>query len=452
MKHLILTTTLLMLGLALFGQEHDCLTPASPDYLERYPAAQRAPANLSYTVKIAVRVINEDNGTGGPTRQEVLDELDRLEAYYAPHDICFALMGIYSINDSNFASPADGFDGNTADDLIAAYPPLNDVITINILPDYTFFRGTAYAIPNTYTTIYAGRFNTPHLAHEMGHCLGLYHTHETAFGAELVDGSNCGGAGDKLCDTPADPSLGSNVDDMTCTFIGTETDGNGDNYSPDVTNTMSYAPFQCRGAFTPMQEKRMHSILSSPFAVANNILVSNANLNLCCATVLSGFVHEGALSTITASDYEVAGFAQVQLVAEDAVTLQPGFSATPNAFGQFRARINRFCDGDFPAGVPVNSLASGGTNWAHHHLSSSWNEAGTAPILFPNPVTDRLTLRWADQDFAVQVFAATGQLVWENQTKAHHQTEIDVSALPPGTYFCHMQSETGPEIVKFNKL
>lgn len=196
----------------------------------------------------------------------------------------------------------------------------------------------------------------------------------------------------------------------------------------------------------------MHSILSSPFASTNNILVTNANLNLCCATVLSGFVHEAALSTITASDYEVTGFAQVQFVAEGAVTLQPGFSATPGNFGQFRARINRFCDGDFPAGVPINSLASGGTNWAHYHLSSSWNEAVTAPTLFPNPVTDRLTLRWSDQDFAVQVFAATGQLVWESQAKAHHQTEIDVSALPPGTYFCHMQSETGPEIVKFNKL
>ena len=78
----------------------------------------------------------------------------------------------------------------------------------------------------------------------------------------------------------------------------------------------------------------MHSILSSPFASTNNILVTTANLSLCCATVLSGFVHEAALSTITAADYEATGFAQVQFVAEDAVTLQPGFSATPGNSGQ----------------------------------------------------------------------------------------------------------------------
>lgn len=452
MRNLIFTTTLLMLGLPLFGQDDDCLTPASPDYLERYPDLQRAPANLSYTVKIAVRAINEDDGTGGPTRQEVLDEIDRLEAYYAPHDICFALMGIYSINDSDFASPADGFDGDTADDLIAAYPPMNDVITINVLPDYTFFRGTAYAIPNTYTTIYAGRFNTPHLAHEMGHCLGLYHTHETAFGAELVDGSNCGAAGDKLCDTPADPSLGSNVDGATCTFTGTETDANGATYAPDITNTMCYAPFNCRGSFTPMQQKRMYSILSSPFAVTNNILVNDISLNLCCTAIISGFVHEAALADITASDYETAGLAQVQFVAEDAVSLQPGFSAKPGNQGQFKARINRFCDGDFPEGVPVNSLASGGAEWVQLQWNSTFREEDSSPTLFPNPVSSTFSLRWPNQSFIVRLYAPTGQLVWESQAKNRSETEADISALPPGTYFCHLQSESDLELVKFTKL
>ncbi len=42
------------------------------------------------------------------------------------------------------------------------------------------------------------------IAHEMGHYFGLLHTHETANGTELVNGTNCGTAGDLLCDTPAD--------------------------------------------------------------------------------------------------------------------------------------------------------------------------------------------------------------------------------------------------------
>ncbi len=416
----------------------------------------RSNINLSFTVKIAVRVINEDNGTGGPTRQEVLDEIDRLEAYYAPHDICFALMGIYSINDSDFASPADGFDGDTADDLIAAYPPLNDVITINVLPDYTFFRGTAYAIPNTYTTIYAGRFNTPHLAHEMGHCLGLYHTHETAFGDELVDGSNCSGAGDKLCDTPADPLLSGNVD-ASCIYTGTDTDANGDSYNPDVTNTMSYAPFDCRGAFTNDQEGRMHNILSGPFTVANDILVSQNILNLCCATVVSGFTHEAALESLTAQDYIVSNAAIAQFVAEETVVLKPGFAAQPGSSGLFRASINRFCDGDFPAGVPVSSLASGSTPWASPsiqqvHAGAPVGAAASPPTLFPNPVAGDLTVSWPRQEYEVRIHNASGQMVWASGRRLAGQQTIDTRALPAGTYFCRLQTQSASKLLKFIKL
>ncbi|NRA49933.1 MAG: T9SS type A sorting domain-containing protein [Phaeodactylibacter sp.] len=450
----ILTTLLALFafGLTLLAQDQDCLTPVSSDYLERYPdLMQRAPANLSYTVKIAVRVVNEDNGMGGPTRQEVLDELDRLEAYYAPHDICFALMGIYSINDSDFASPAGGFDGDSADDLIDAYPPLDDVVTINILPSYTFFRGTAYAIPNTYTTIYAGRFNTPHLAHEMGHCLGLYHTHETGFGAEKVDGSNCGSAGDKLCDTPADPQLGSNVDGATCNFIGTETDENGETYDPDITNTMSYAPFHCRGSFTPMQEKRMHSILSSPFATDNNILVNTPVLNLCCSVISSGLTHEAALEEILASNYEVNNAAQVRFVAEERITMQPGFTASPSGTGQFNAKINRFCDGDFPDGIPIESMAGASMFWMQAHQSHT-AETSEAPTLFPNPVSTDLNLKWTRHDFNIQLFSATGQLIENIQQGFYNESTIDVGHLAPGIYFCHFQSEESLEVIMFTKI
>src|SRR5262249_39298543 len=44
-------------------------------------------------------------------------------------------------------------------------------------------------------------------AHEVGHYLNLYHTHEKANGVECPNGSNCKTAGDLLCDTPADPDL-----------------------------------------------------------------------------------------------------------------------------------------------------------------------------------------------------------------------------------------------------
>jgi hypothetical protein len=45
------------------------------------------------------------------------------------------------------------------------------------------------------------------LAHEVGHYLGLWHTHTTTNGPELVNGANCKIAGDELCDTPAERAL-----------------------------------------------------------------------------------------------------------------------------------------------------------------------------------------------------------------------------------------------------
>lgn len=94
-------------------------------------------------------------------------------------------------------------------------------------------------------------------AHELGHYFNLYHTHETFFGSELVDGTNCTTTGDILCDTPADPILSSTVDNDGCIYIGAGTDGNGDTYSPIVTNFMSYTPKECRFTVTDDQSARM---------------------------------------------------------------------------------------------------------------------------------------------------------------------------------------------------
>lgn len=93
--------------------------------------------------------------------------------------------------------------------------------------------------------------------HEFGHYFGLLHTFEGAGtpGAELVDGSNCLTAGDGVCDTPADPYPLGAVDD-DCRYIGMDLDANGDYYTPDVSNPMTYWPCTC-GTFTHDQFWKM---------------------------------------------------------------------------------------------------------------------------------------------------------------------------------------------------
>ncbi|WP_203257141.1 M43 family zinc metalloprotease [Hyunsoonleella ulvae] len=113
--------------------------------------------------------------------------------------------------------------------------------------------------------------NTGTASHELGHYLGLYHTDDDFRGpngnTELVDGSNCEQAGDKICDTPASPVL--NDGNMrNCAYIGTEKDANGMQYNPDTFNIMtssgrtrSDADGLCRRRFSQGQIDKMVSVL-----------------------------------------------------------------------------------------------------------------------------------------------------------------------------------------------
>ena len=93
------------------------------------------------------------------------------------------------------------------------------------------------------------------LAHEVGHNLGLLHTHETSSGTELASESNCGTAGDQVCDTAADPNLSGKVNNK-CQYTGSDKDPSGASYSPPVNNVMSYTSDSCRTEFTNGQWDR----------------------------------------------------------------------------------------------------------------------------------------------------------------------------------------------------
>mgnify|MGYP001074854852 CR=1 FL=1 len=99
------------------------------------------------------------------------------------------------------------------------------------------------------------------MAHELGHYFGLLHTHEVAYGKELVNGSNSHKAGDFIMDTPADPNLRKRVDERTCIYTDTLRDDQGDLYHPDARNIMSYALHRCRNRFSLGQCDRMRSRL-----------------------------------------------------------------------------------------------------------------------------------------------------------------------------------------------
>lgn len=120
-----------------------------------------------------------------------------------------------------------------------------------------FYSRYGLDIPSNHLVIRNDRTLTSTSSHEVGHCLDLYHTHETAFGTENINGNNCGSAGDLVCDTPADPRLGNVNVSAACVYTG------GGGYNPLPDNIMSYSMSFCRDDFTNGQGVRMRQALIS---------------------------------------------------------------------------------------------------------------------------------------------------------------------------------------------
>lgn len=213
----------------------------------------------TFFVPVQIHIIRETGGTGGFSVTETEAAFARLNEYYIDASIQFYQCAPINYIDNTtyynyaFTTFANDVTFNTTygtTNVINLYIANSVTSGANSLCGYAYFPVSLDMIMMSSNCMSNGST----LAHEFGHYFGLYHTHETTFGNELVDGSNCTIAGDRLCDTEADPQIGAgNINSGGCTYIGGGTDANGDAYTPPVSNVMSYSPRECRHAFTDDQ-------------------------------------------------------------------------------------------------------------------------------------------------------------------------------------------------------
>ncbi len=139
--------------------------------------------------------------------------------------------------------------------------------------------GFSYVLSEETNNIVMSKFDLDDhkvVTHEFGHFFGLYHTFEEKFGRELPDGSNCETAGDRLCDTPADPGSVYEiyVNHSTCDMINNYHEPTATYYKPLISNYMAYyKPCYMREFnFTQGQNRLLstaaHSDLRKHFAAA----------------------------------------------------------------------------------------------------------------------------------------------------------------------------------------
>ncbi|MDN5202357.1 T9SS type A sorting domain-containing protein [Fulvivirgaceae bacterium BMA10] len=106
------------------------------------------------------------------------------------------------------------------------------------------------------------------IIHEVGHYFSLLHTYEESRGKEFVDGSNCGIAGDLICDTPPDPGKRDLYEN--CVYNGNVTDPLGALYQPDGFNYMGRGQQSCRSKFSQQQMSRiLASLLMDRYYLIN---------------------------------------------------------------------------------------------------------------------------------------------------------------------------------------
>ncbi len=269
-------TILIIYALSSQAQEGNELTPEGAHFIKENKEKRSAYFNSKSIYRgwryapVQLWIHRQSDGSGGINDQQALDALDELNANFAAAKMKFVPCegnGISYIENTNLydiSVPSFWYDN-----VIEQFYQKDDVINIYFAHEVSNTCGKgSFPWETEYTGVFMNTSSSTcmpigtNLTHEMGHYFGLLHTHEAFYGLERADGSNCLTAGDRICDTPADPGLHlgnwSNYDTDNCVYTGSLTDAVGDAYAPDEKNFMSYATYNCTSEFTSEQINLMH--------------------------------------------------------------------------------------------------------------------------------------------------------------------------------------------------
>ena len=238
---------------------------------EFYNRYQNKTSTALTDVPAKLHIVTDDEGDTSITVDEIFSEIDEANEWLAN-----SFLKINVCDEINYINNSVLYNFVIEDDINILYENhQQDILNIYFVESitsndsgicgYTYMPGN----PNQYYDVIVMDNQCTNsavnqtLAHEFGHHFNLIHTHGPQNGVltdELVTGTNCSSAGDRLCDTPADPQLNSsNTSNVNCLYSGTAVDEYGFLFEPDPSNIMSYAPQACRDNFTIEQYARMYA-------------------------------------------------------------------------------------------------------------------------------------------------------------------------------------------------
>lgn len=322
--------------------------------LKTRKAQMRIGANEAYMIKLFVVIFANDDGSNvAASSEDVRRQIENMARFYQPHNICFVLGGTQQSNNTDH----NNHNAETEEDEVAVYRRtgyITILVHANLVDNDGSLNGSAYGIPNNYLSIVgsavADTANISTMAHEMGHCFGLYHTFETGNDVENVlrfgECRDCEDDGDYLCDTNADLELERNdVDPDDCRYTGgLKFDECGpEAYLFETENIMAYGRRPCRNHFTNGQGGRARDFIVSESDLSAALAVENLQI-LLPVSISNGLHMYTARSTVTFNtNFTSSNTARISISANE-IIIKPGTEFKPTAnSGYAILRVNPFC-------------------------------------------------------------------------------------------------------------
>ncbi len=417
--------------------------------------------NNSAVINVHVYIVRDKKGREGVAVHKVESALITVKNIFENYNICVNIVSIDDIKNDNFY---DFYGGHTTLNSLYNYTHDNLSLNIYVVEKYSVNAsllnsmklGLANGIPGNALYVMDNTSNVSNIfsfghkggrliAHEMGHCLGLFHTHDNSDCDELVNGSNCNTCGDKVCDTPADPGLSGYVS-SNCGYTGGLTDTNGDYYTPLTNNIMSYSLLDCITDFTPGQiDKIFQTIYDNNFPysyVNNNLYVFHSNENYPYTLSSLPFnsndidVYGGiysAYKTIYSNNITLQPTSNLTYVAGESIVIE---NLTVEEGAYFEAYIGYDCSELFIRPSSNQRLAQSTSQNPNRQIEI---ESVYSFTIYPNPTTGRVTIEQEIGSGTLTLYNQLMQPVFT--TNINHSPEtIDISHLPKGVYIARFVS------------
>ena len=246
-------------------------------------ASNNALTFTEYNIRVYTHIVRSSSGEG-LSKNITTSIINSLNDFYAGSNISFLYSGAEYIDNDTYNLMSDK-DNATLSKYMKGLFSINskqNAINVYVISDSRNLIATSGASFMYKNNLYvrANRYATSTVAHEVGHCLGLWHTHHgtdprDGGTPEFVNGSNSTTAGDFVSDTPADPNKW-----YAGFYVGGDlTDANGDKYNPDPLNLMSYSGHDNRGKITPKQCEMMYNTIANQRALQMTCTTNTASIS-----------------------------------------------------------------------------------------------------------------------------------------------------------------------------